>query len=158
IPAGGVRADGRAGQAIGHRMRVRKERGLLEFRTPRPEADADLLGIAAYPPNDAGIGWRLGRTTGEPRQRQVEGAPPERHRCRPPTEPAPMFPEDEVDPRQQPPEAVSPVGLVIPVDRVLWKRYRGLHLGWRGRDPVVDPERAQPAHQSCIELPTRPGP
>src|SRR5207244_10589593 len=60
IPAVGVWADGRAGQAIGHRIRVRKERGLLEFRTPRPEADADLLGIAAYRPNDAGTGWGCG--------------------------------------------------------------------------------------------------
>src|SRR2546422_537577 len=76
----GVRADDRFCQTVRHWVGIGKEGGLGELRIPRPEADANLLSIAANPPDDAGIRWRLDRTAGVARDGQVEGAPPEGHR------------------------------------------------------------------------------
>src|SRR2546430_8887923 len=65
IPARGVRVDGRVRQTVRHRVGIGKEGGLGEFRIPRPEADADLLGVATDSPDEAGIGGRLYGTTRE---------------------------------------------------------------------------------------------
>src|SRR5438128_5180403 len=98
IPARVVRSDGRFCQTGRHRVRIGKKGGLAESCVPRPEPDTDLLGIAANPPDQAGIWWRLDRTTGIAREGQVEGPPPERHGRDPAAEPGPMLFEHEVDP------------------------------------------------------------
>src|SRR5256885_15243787 len=87
----------------------------------------------------------------------LSGGAPKREGRGPAAEAAPMFLEHQVDPRQQAPEAVSPIGVIRGMNRVLWKRNRVLDFGWRGRNADVDLERAQPIHQFPIKLRNRPG-
>src|SRR5207302_10788895 len=99
---------------------------------------AAVFGIAADAPDDAHASGGLHGPAGVTRQRQIEGAPPERNRAGPAAEPAPVLFEDQVDACQQTPEAMGPVRVIRSMNRVLGKGDGVVDLRWQGGDRGVD--------------------
>src|SRR6266851_4855335 len=136
-------------------VRVREEGGLWKLGVSRPEPGADLLGVAPFSLDEPGARSWLGRTAREPGVGEVERAPEEMHRRRPPAKSRTMVLEHQVNPRQHSPETICPFRLVRRVNRVLGKGNRIADLVGNRADTGVDPQRAQVGHEIGMKVSNR---
>src|SRR6266851_1536000 len=136
-------------------VRVREEGGLWKLGVSRPEPGADLLGVAPFSLDEPGARSWLGRTAREPGVGEVERAPEEMHRRRPPAKSRTMVLEHQVNPRQHSPETICPFRLVRRVNGVLGKGNRIADLGGNRADAGVDPQRAQVGHEIGMKVSNR---
>src|SRR5216683_438365 len=136
-------------------VRVREEGGLWKLGVSRPEPGADLLGVAPFSLDEPGARSWLGPTAREPGVGEVERAPEEMHRRRPPAKSRTMVLEHQVNPRQHSPETICPFRLVRRVNGVLGKGNRIADLVGNRADAGVDPQRAQVGHEIGMKVSNR---